>query len=271
LAALDPFADDRRLLRTAAQEAGRLIRNAFGKPMVVRDKGEAGPVTDTDVAVDALLHEALLSARPDYGWLSEESPDTPDRLERSRVFIVDPIDGTRAFIKGVPECVVAVGLAEGDRAVAGVVYNPITEELYEGGPGAGAWLNGTPIRVSDADAIEGALLLGKQAFFDAPHWPAPWTGIESIWKHSIAYRLAHVASGVADGGAMLGFKWEWDIAAGVAIVAGAGGVVSDPWGHSVRFNQTDPRAPGVVAAGEALHPLLVERVSHTAHPRNWPR
>jgi myo-inositol-1(or 4)-monophosphatase len=263
--------DDIALMAQAAREGGALIAAAWNEPREVRSKGAAGPVTEVDLAVDRLLRGMLLAARPEYGWLSEETPDTDDRLSRRAVFVVDPIDGTRSFIDRVPECVVSIGLVVDGRAVAGVIFNPMTDEMFEGGVARPATRNGQAIQVTDRATLEGATLLGKPEFFKAPQWPKPWPNVIAKYRYPLAYRLAFVAEGGVDGGLLLGFKNEWDVAAGVAIVKAAGGIVTDPWGGPAIFNSPDPRLSGLVTAGPALHPLLCARVSHTSHPREWPK
>jgi myo-inositol-1(or 4)-monophosphatase len=213
-----------------------------------------------------MLKERLRTARAGYGWLSEETADNPDRLSRRRVFVVDPIDGTRAFIKKRPEFVTALAIVEDGAPVAGVVYNPITDELYEAAAGAGATLNGAAIRVSDAAALDGARMVGPPDVFADKRWPRPWPPMDIVQKNAIAYRMALVASGAHDAMMALGWKAEWDIAAAAVILREAGGRVSDPWGGEIAFNKPDPRAPGVIAAGPRLHPSLIERVNFIPRP-----
>jgi myo-inositol-1(or 4)-monophosphatase len=261
--------EDLALLREAALAAGPLMRAGFNADYEVWSKGAAGPVTEIDLAVDKMLKERLRAARPDFGWLSEETADNPDRLNKRRIFVVDPIDGTRAFIKKKPDFVTAVAIVEDGRAVVGVVYNPITEELYEAVDGAGATLNGAPIRVSGATAVEGSRMIGPADVFANPRWPTPWPKMDIIQKNAIAYRMALVATGAHDAMVALGFKSEWDIAAATVIVREAGGRVSDPWDGEITFNNPDPRAPGVIASGPRLHPSLIERVKIAPHPSRF--
>lgn len=255
-------ASDLALLEAAAHEAGAVARAGFGRTVKTWSKGEAGPVTEIDLAVDKLLRERLIGARPQYGWLSEETPDTSERLSHQRVFVVDPIDGTGAFIAGKPHFMISIGLVDGDRAVAGAIYNPMLDEMYLGGEGVPATLNGAPIRASARATLPGARLLGKKRFFYAADlWNEPWPELDVMFSPAIAERLAFVAAGHADGAVMPGYKNDWDIAAGVAIIAAAGGGVSDQRGRPLVFNRPDPRAPGVVAAGPNLQPLLIERLA----------
>lgn len=246
-----------------------MARELTAKPLEIHSKGELGPVTNVDYAVDALLTERLLGARPDYGWLSEETPDDPDkRLQYKRVFALDPIDGTAAMISKIPQYTISIGIIDHGRAVAGAIYNPMTDELFLGAPGHGATLNGKPVSASAQDTLERARMIGQKSRFSDRRWPRPWPkSLEVEQRQSIAYRMALVAANAAEGTILFGFKNEWDIAAGCAIVEAAGGKVTDPWGHPLMLNQRDPRAPGVVASGAAIHPLIIERTSHLPDPR----
>ncbi len=261
-------ASDLSLLEAAAREAGGLARNLLTKPLQIQSKGAAGPVTNIDFAVDALLTERLRNARPDYGWLSEETPDVPaERIDKARTFMLDPIDGTAALIGKAPQWTISIGVVEHGRAFAGIVYNPMTDEMFVGAPGAHATLNGRPMRASSRDSIEGARMIGQPTRFADRRWPAPWPQMDIIPRQSIAYRLALVAAGQGDATVLFGFKHDWDVAAGAALVEAAGGKVSDLWGEPLTFNRTDPRTPGVAAAGAALHPLLIERTRAFPDPR----
>lgn len=266
---LQSAAPDLDLLEAAAREAGALARELTAKPLEIQSKGELGPVTNVDFAVDALLAERLRTARPDYGWLSEESPDNPDeRRKHQRVWVLDPIDGTAAMISKLPQYTISIGLVENERALAGAIYNPMTDELFLGAIGHGATLNGKPMHASTRDTLEGALMMGQKNLYSDKRWPKPWPKTLQIeQRQSIAYRMALVGAGRADATVLYGFKNEWDIAAGCAIVEAAGGKVTDTWGQPIQLNQPDPRAPGVVASGAAIHALIIERLSHIPDPR----
>jgi myo-inositol-1(or 4)-monophosphatase len=265
---LQSAASDLALLEDAARDAGVLARDLMSKPLEIQSKGAAGPVTNVDFAVDALLEEKLLTARPGYGWLSEESPDDPvRRIGKPRTFMLDPIDGTAALIGKVPQWTICIGLVEGERAFAGVVYNPMTDEMFVGAIGEGAKLNGRAVHVSEQATLESARMIGQQSRFAPKKWKEPWPKMDVIERQSIAYRMALVAAGLGDAALLFGFKHEWDIAAGAALVEAAGGVVSDLWGEPIAFNQQPPRAPGVAISGAALHPLLIERTRAFPDPR----
>jgi myo-inositol-1(or 4)-monophosphatase len=264
---LQSAASDLALIEAAAREAGALARSYFGREIETWSKGAAGPVTEADLAVNALLLEKLIGARPHYGWLSEETADDPARLARARVWVVDPIDGTQSFIQGKPEFVISIGLVESGAAIAGAVYNPITDELWSGAAGAGARRNGAPIAPTPRAALEGAFMVGRKRFFDDRRWPAPWPPLRVEARPAIALRLALVADGGFDAIVLPPFKNEWDVAGGAAILAAAGARVTDLWDDALAFNQPAPLLPGVVAAGPALHALLIERTAQLPDPR----
>lgn len=265
---LQSAASELSLLEAAAREAGALARTLNAKPLEVQSKGALGPVTNIDLAVNDLLTEKLRSARADYGWLSEETPDDPaQRVGQARTFMLDPIDGTQALVDRVPQWTISIGIVEGERAFAGVVYNPMTDELFLGAIGERATLNGKPMRITDRDTLDGARMLGQRSRFADRRWPTPWPKMDIIERHSIAYRMALVAAGFGDAGVLFGFKNEWDIAAGAALVEAAGGLATDLWGEPLAFNQPIPRAPGVALSGAALHPLLIERTRAFPDPR----
>jgi myo-inositol-1(or 4)-monophosphatase len=268
LTILQSAAADLALLEAAAREAGALARELASKKLEVHSKGALGPVTNVDYAVDALLEEKLLSARPDYGWLSEETPDDlKRRIGKPRTFMVDPIDGTAALVGKSPQWTISIGLIEGERAFAGAIYNPMTDEMFLGADGVDATLNGRRARASLRDTLDGARIIGQASRFAAKKWPTPWPQLEIIERQSIAYRMALVAAGMGDAALLFGFKHEWDIAAGTAIVEAAGGRVTDLWGEPLVFNRYDPRAPGVAASGAALHALIIERTKAFPDPR----
>lgn len=261
-------AADLALLEAAAREAGALARDLSSKKLEVQSKGALGPVTNIDYAVDALLSKRLLEARPDYGWLSEETPDDPARrVNKARTFILDPIDGTGALVGRSPQWTISIGIAERERAFAGAIYNPMTDEMFLGADGVDATLNGRRARASMRETLDGARMIGHLSRFAPRKWPEPWPKMEIIERQSIAYRLALVAAGMGDATLLFGFKNEWDIAAGIAIVQAAGGLATDLYGEPIKLNQRDPRAPGVAASGAALHPLIIERTKAFPDPR----
>ena len=250
---------DLDLLRDAAQAAGALALERRRRGLKITAKPGGSPVTDADLAVDALLRETLTAARPDYGWLSEETADSPERLDRSRIFVVDPIDGTIAFMKNRPWWTVALAVIEDGRPVAAVVHAPALDETFEAAAGAGARLNGQPITASDITSLDDASVLADARLLEGPQWPEPWPAMRFERRNSIAYRMALVAAGAFDAAIALTPKWDWDVAAGALIAEEAGARVSDHHGGAWRFNRPDPRQASLVCAAPALHPLIVRR------------
>lgn len=245
---------DRDLLIGAAEEAGRIARRFWRKkPETWAKPGDAGPVTEADLAIDAMLKAELCAARPDYGWLSEETPDDPARLAHERCFIIDPIDGTRAFIEGDTSFAHALAVAELGRIVTGVVYLPEKDALYAATEASAATLNGRVISATNPDVTSGATVLTSSSTMAPQNWkgamPPP---VRRVFRASFAWRLCLVAEGRFDAALTLGPSWEWDIAAGDLIARRAGATVSDRTGAALVFNRPDPRADGVIAAGRRL-------------------
>ncbi|MGC1178047.1 MAG: inositol monophosphatase family protein [Methyloceanibacter sp.] len=253
--------EDFLLLKQAATDAGSLALSYFRRELAVKRKIDGSEVSEADLAVDAALKRALGGGRPSYGWLSEETEDDANRLERRFVWMVDPIDGTNAFLRHVPEWTISAALVESGKPVLGIVFNPATQEFFHAVRGEGAFLNDAPIKVSDRSGLEGALVIASGGLFKKRIWKTPWPEVKSRWVNSVAYRLALVAAGRADATLSLSAKSEWDLAAGVLLVEEAGGTVTDHHGHAYRFNLPVPRFPSLVAAPPRLHAKLLERTS----------
>jgi len=253
--------EDFRLLKTAVEDAGKLAHSYFRQDLAVRRKHDGTEVSEADFAIDDALKSTLLGGRPNYGWLSEETEDDLDRLEHRFVWMVDPIDGTNAFLRHVPEWTISAALVQEGKPVLGAVYNPATGEFFHAIRGGGAFLNDAPIKVSGRSDLEGALFIASGGLFKKRIWKEPWPGVESRWVNSVAYRLALVAAGRADATVSLSAKCDWDLAAGVLLVEEAGGIVTDHHGHAFRFNLPNPRFPSLVAAPPLLHAKLIERTS----------
>jgi myo-inositol-1(or 4)-monophosphatase len=256
----DPAAD-LDLIRDAARAAGALALEMRAQGVQSRAKPGGSPVSDADLAVDALLRERLLSARPDHGWLSEETPDSTDRLSRRRVFVVDPIDGTVAFLRDTPWWCVPIAIVEDGAPVAAVIHAPVTGETFEAVRGGGAWLNGRRLTASDASDLEDAEVLADARLLEGRDWPEPWPAMRFSKRNALAYRMALVAAGAFDAAIALTPKWDWDVCAGALIATEAGAVVSDHQGRPWRFNRADPRQASLICAAPALHPLIVRRVA----------
>lgn len=263
------YAADLALLRDAALDAGKLAMRYFCKSFRTWDKEPNHPVTEADIAVNTFLMERLRTARPDYGWLSEETADTPDRLARKRVFVIDPIDGTRAFMKGEPHFCVALAILEDDQPVVSVLYAPVHNELFEAVQGGGARLNGVVISASRKSELEQGRLIAEPALFQRTDWPVSWPDLvhPELKPNSTAYRMALVADGRWDGVMVLWHKWDWDVAAATLLVREAGGEVSSHTGAQYVFNQKVAAQQSLIAAGPVLHGLLIDRCRHVRLPK----
>jgi myo-inositol-1(or 4)-monophosphatase len=258
----DPADDptgDLALLVGAAEAAGAIALRRFKGDFETWEKFDDSPVTDVDLAIDRMLRAELCAARPDYGWLSEESEGADDRDSRDRVFIVDPIDGTRAFIAGEPGWGTALAVAEHGRVIAGAMHLPARGETFAAALGQGATLNGAPIRASSRTALEGAAALAASAQLREALWPGGVPPVERHFRSSLAWRLCLVGQGRFDIMVTLRAAYEWDIAAGSLIAAEAGAAVTDGDGAALEFNRHPARAPGVIAAPAALHRALMAR------------
>ncbi len=254
-------ADDLALLTDAARVAGDIALRYWKRSPKQWEKGDEGPVTEADIAVNEALQGQLRAARPAYGWLSEETPDDAARLATECQFILDPIDGTRAFIAGEDSFSHALAITRGGVVVAGVVYLPAKDAMFAATANGPATLNGEVITASAIAGIAGATLLTPAANMAAHHWPSGVPDVKRAFRASVAYRLALVAQGRFDG--MLSFRqgWEWDIAAGALICQRAGATVTDAKGKALRFNRPDPRSDGLIAAGAGLHAALLARLT----------
>jgi len=259
-------ATDLDLLIDAAKEAGKIATRFSGKTAKAWHKpDDLGPVTEADLAVNEMLHRELGSARPDYGWLSEESEDSAVRLTQDKVFIIDPIDGTRSFMEGADTWAHSLAIAENGIVTAAAVYLPLKGKLYSAGQGLGAQLNGAPIRASDCTDLVGASLIAAKPNFHPTNWRGQKVpDVKRAYRPSLAYRLALVAEGRFDAMLTLRDSWEWDIAAGDLILREAGAITSDKRGVPLRFNNPYPQVKGVVAAAPGLHADLASRLAQ------WP-
>ena len=263
---MTPLSEDHALLLETVREGGALAFSYFHDGVKHWDKGDDDPVSEADHAVDDLLKEKLLAARPGYGWLSEETEDDPKRMECRDIWVVDPIDGTRAFIQQRAEFTVCAALVRDGRPVAGAVYNPATEEFYDAFLGGGARLNGKAIKVSTAPDFEGArLLTGRNLFKNAGPLHKP-NDVTIHMVNSIAYRMCLAAEGRYDACISLSGKSDWDIAAAEIILAEAGGRNTNAHGEGFTYNLPDPRHRSVISAGPTLHAHILQFLETIERP-----
>ncbi len=233
----------------AAREAGETIMSYYNTDYEIKQKGYHNPVTTADHAADALLKMRLGEAFPEYGWLSEETVDSPDRLNKVRTWVVDPLDGTKEFIEGVPHFVISIALVENHQPVLGVLFNPVTDELFYAARGKGAFLNEQPIRCSIKDTPREMIILNSRSETRIGLWSRfgdLFGELRAIG--SVAYKLGLTAAGKADIFASLRPKNEWDICAGHCLVNEAGGQLIDLGGKPVTYNNAKTLiTPGLIA------------------------
>jgi len=253
---------DLALIKAAALEGGRLALESRAEGLKIWSKPGGSPVTDADLAVDTLLKLRLKAARPNYGWLSEETADDPARLQAPRLFVVDPIDGTAAYIRNKPWFTVCIAVVEAGQPVAGVVYAPELGEMYEAAVGGGARLNGVPIAPSSCTDLEGCAVLGDARMFADPRWPTPWPDMRIEARNSIAYRMVQVACGAFDLALALTPKNDWDLAAADLICREAGACVGDHRGRPFVYNRPAPMQRSLLCAAPGLCELILTNVSH---------
>ena len=252
---------DLELLKAAALEAGAIARGFWREDPQVWDKGGDDPVSEADFAVDRHLADRLIKARPDHGWVSEETEDDPARFEARRVFIVDPIDGTRAFVAGEKTWAHSLALVEDGAVIAACVYLPVHEKMYLSAKGQGATLNGVAISVSDTKDLSGASVLSPKVSFRPEFWKAGPPEVDRHFRPSLAYRMALIGEGRFDAMMTLRGAWEWDIAAGALIASEAGAVVTDRHGDPLKFNTASRKTAGVIAGASGVHSALLGRLA----------
>jgi len=250
----------------AAIQASREVFARF-TPGAIETEYKIGhdPVTEADRALDAVLRKELL--RECEGWLSEESVDDPIRLQRSRVWVVDPLDGTREFVKGIPEFCVSIGFVEDGRPVAGGIYNPATDETFLGSIESGVTYNGRPPQPSQRKSLDGGLVLASRSEVKRGEWkPFENAAFKIRPMGSVAYKLALVSAGLADATYTLTPKNEWDVAAGAALVLSAGGFVSTLENTALRCNNKNPLLSGLLTSGPYLREELLATVREFIEP-----
>ncbi len=241
-----------------AAEAGRIAADWMLRDYRRWEKAPGNPVCEVDLAIDAFIRPRLERIDPDAGWLSEETADDAVRLGRERLWVVDPIDGTRDFIRARPGWAVSIALVDRGRPVLGVLDAPIRKEVWTAAAGDGATRNGAAVRVAERASFAGARV-------PADHLPGVDKDLVMVAKpNSIALRMAMVAAGQADLVATLRWGYEWDIAAATLIVEEAGGVVTDAFGAPLRFNTHSAQAFGVLATVPGIHAAALDRIADRA-------
>jgi myo-inositol-1(or 4)-monophosphatase len=235
-------------IEEALRAAEGVLKKFTPGQIAARAKEGGDPVTEADIEVNTKLHEIL--PRPGEGWLSEETRDDERRLACDNVWVVDPIDGTREFVMGLPEWCVSIGWVENGKAVAGGILNPDAGHLILGSLETGVTLNGTPIEPVNSSSLDEATVLASRSEVKRGEWEQYENReFTVIPMGSVAYKLGRVAAGLADATWTLVPKHEWDVAAGAALIEAAGGKLFIPAEHDLAFNRPHPLLPGLVALG----------------------
>lgn len=253
-----PYKEEFEELVSSVRHAGTIALKYFKSDLKSWEKNPGDPVSEADLAIDAYLKEHLLTTHPDYGWLSEETVDNPARLNKSRVWIIDPIDGTRSFIAGKPEFTVSAALVEDGKPVCAVVFNPVTEEFFEAVIGFGSYLNGQKLICSPNVNLNNTKLLASKKAFEWHKWLKEAPRADFSHLNSIAYRIAKVSSSDYDASLSLSAKSDWDIAAADLILSEAGGISTTSRGDVLTYNLETPIHDTVISSGKALHPALMD-------------
>jgi myo-inositol-1(or 4)-monophosphatase len=264
-----PFAAQiEAIVREAGDKALAFFRHGAATHAEVNHKHGGSPVTEADLLVDRFLREKLAPLAPEFGWLSEESADSPDRLQRRAVFIVDPIDGTRGFAAGDPCWAVCVAVVVDGGPVYGIVHAPALQETFVAHLGGGAFRNGQPIGVSTPATLAGARLAAPETLLVAIRQSGVSIDLQPRLA-SLAMRILRVASGEFDAALAAQNAYDWDIAAADLILREAGGVLSDFAGHVPCYNRPAPQHPALAAASPGLHAQLIN-VAGGGHPDRIP-
>jgi myo-inositol-1(or 4)-monophosphatase len=250
-------ADAAAHLAACVREAGALALSMFGTPLKNWTKGASSPVSEADIAVDALLRERLGGAESGIAWLSEESVDDAARLSARLVWIVDPIDGTRGYIAGLPDWAVSAALVADGRPITACLFAPVTDEFFMAVAGKGATRNGVPIAAAPGADLADMRIAGPKNFLErlAAITP-PFAIVPRV--HSLALRLARVAQGAIDAAIAGGSSHDWDLAAADLLVHEAGGALTPFGGEPLRYNRPVPRHGMLVAAGRDRHAALLQ-------------
>ena len=245
------------VLAAGVREAGVLAKSMFGTSLKSWTKGESSPVTEADIAADRLLRERLIGGGSEIAWLSEESADDPARLAARYVWIVDPIDGTRAYMAGLPDWAVSVALVEHSRPIVACLYAPVTEEFFMAVAGRGATCNGVAISATGGTTLKAARFAGPKSFLERIASVAPpFTVVPRV--RSLALRLARVAQGAYDVAIAGANSHDWDLAAADLLVHEAGGAFTRVGGETVTYNLPVLKHGVLVAAGRDRHATLID-------------
>lgn len=251
---------EHNLVKGSILEAGKLALKWFKKDPEQWEKDDGSLVSKADIEVNDLLNKLLKNKNPEFGWLSEENEDDKSRLNKKITFVVDPLDGTKAFLEGKKEFSISVAIVKNGLPISGIVFSPSTGEIFEAEKNKGSWRNNKKVIISNYKKLEKCKMIAFKPMFSHPAWKKPWPKMDVENRNSIAYRMALVASGQYDAMMALNSKNDWDIAAGDLLISEAGGNVTLHTSKKIIYNTENTKKPSVIGANKAIHEKIIKRV-----------
>ena len=251
---------EHNLVKESILEAGKLALKWFKKDPEQWKKEDGSLVSKADIEINDLLNKLLKNKNPEFGWLSEENEDDKSRLNKKITFVVDPLDGTKAFLEGKKEFSISVAIVKNGLPVSGIVFSPSTDEMFEAEKNKGSWKNNKKVIISNYNRLEKCKMIAFKPMFSHPAWKEPWPKMDVENRNSIAYRMALVASGQYDAMMALNSKNDWDIAAGDLLISEAGGIVTLHTNKKIIYNIENTKKPSVIGTNKAIHEKIIKRV-----------
>ena len=251
---------EHNLVKESILEAGKLALKWFKKDPEQWKKEDGSLVSKADIEINDLLNKLLKNKNPEFGWLSEENEDDKSRLNKKITFVVDPLDGTKAFLEGKKEFSISVAIVKNGLPISGIVFSPSTGEMFEAEKNKGSWKNNKKVIISNYNRLEKCKMIAFKPMFSHPAWKEPWPKMDVENRNSIAYRMALVASGQYDAMMALNSKNDWDIAAGDLLISEAGGIVTLHTNKKIIYNIENTKKPSVIGTNKAIHEKIIKRV-----------
>ena len=251
---------EHNLVKESILEAGKLALKWFKKDPEQWKKDDGSLVSKADIEINDLLNKLLKNKNPEFGWLSEENEDDKSRLNKKITFVVDPLDGTKAFLEGKKEFSISVAIIKNGLPISGIVFSPSTGEMFEAEKNKGSWKNNKKVIISKYNRLEKCKMIAFKPMFSHPAWKEPWPKMDVENRNSIAYRMALVASGQYDAMMALNSKNDWDIAAGDLLISESGGIVTLHTNKKIIYNTENTKKPSVIGTNKAIHEKIIKRV-----------
>ena len=251
---------EHNLVKESILEAGKLALKWFKKDPEQWEKDDGSLVSKADIEINDLLNKLLKNKNPEFGWLSEENEDDKSRLNKKITFVVDPLDGTKAFLEGKREFSISIAIVKNGLPISGIIFSPSTGEMFEAEKNKGSWKNNKKIVISKYKKLEKCKMIAFKPMFSHPAWKKPWPKMNVENRNSIAYRMALVASGQYDAMMALNSKNDWDIAAGDLLISESGGIVTLHNNKKIIYNTENIKKPSVIGTNKFIHEKIIKRV-----------